>query len=170
MYIAEPGDILLYRKPFAAYIPDIAIDLGEMLEDGPQPKYFFHCAIALNANVKLEADGRRVAVHPIDYGKFEPYRPPIPRGRREKGLQYVETMEGQRYDWIVDIDDGLRYLTHNHVHLPVRWVQNIERHAKNCSDLVGAYFNKVMWGPKHFGLNTSPEDIWLAVKDYGVRG
>lgn len=166
MLICQPGDILVYyRNPS---VIDRGIQLAEEIEDGPQPRFYYHVAIALDANRKLEAY-RRVGIHPIEYNDtFDVFRPPIAHRRRDNALQFVRSFVGQRYDYILILDDALRYLTHGHVHLPVRYVKSLERHMKVCSSLLVRYLLKAMWGPK-LGRNASPEDVYLAVKDYGVR-
>ncbi|MCL6442088.1 MAG: hypothetical protein K6T83_01255 [Alicyclobacillus sp.] len=161
----KPGDILLYPHP-----PNLStrlIELGERLEDGKQPIEFYHVALALGPYDKLEADGKRVEVNPIDYGKFIAYRPPIPKDRRDKALAEMRKYIGQPYDWWLILDDALRYLTRGVVHLPVRFISSQERRKKVCSSLVARYLAAAEWGPK-LGPNSSPEDLWLAVREYPV--
>ncbi|GMA64939.1 hypothetical protein NZD89_06025 [Alicyclobacillus fastidiosus] len=172
MYLAKPGDILLYRKS-----PSIGDDLiieGESFEDGRQDREYYHVAIALDANNKIEAYGKSVAIHPIDYGNFDAFRPPIGSHRVKSALAVIRRCVGQGYDWWLIIDDAIRYLTKfipkrlgGPWHLPVSFIQSDERRGKVCSSLAVAYLNAALWGPK-LGRNASPEDIYLAVKDFPI--
>ncbi len=167
MYIAEPGDILLYRK--SPSIADRLVEFGERLEDGAQDREYYHVAIALNANDKIEAYGKSVAIHPIDYGNFDAFRPPIAPRRIGIGLGTIRQYVGQAYDWWLIIDDALRYISRGVFHLPVSFIRSTERRGKVCSSLVVSYFKAAYWGP-NLTSNASPEDIWIAVKDYPVEG
>ncbi|MFB5192646.1 hypothetical protein [Alicyclobacillus fastidiosus] len=167
MLICESGDILLYETP-----PNLDTRLilkGERMEDPGGARYFYHVAIALDANWKIEAQGKTVAITDIDYGRFAVFRPPIPPSRVKNGVAAVRDCVGQNYDWLAIMNDGLSYLTRGRIHLPKRWVESSERKRKICSSLVALYFNAAKWGPK-FGLTVSPEDIYEAVKDWPAVG
>lgn len=117
-----------------------------------------------------------IAIHPIDYGKFDAFRPPIATSRRDWALAFVKTFEKQPYDWPLIFDDAIRYLTSwipkwlgGPWHLPVVYISNSERIKKICSSLVVRYFNKAKWGPR-LTPNASPEDIYIAVRNYAVGG
>ncbi|MFB5192747.1 hypothetical protein [Alicyclobacillus fastidiosus] len=173
MYLAEPGDILLYRK-YPSIGHDLIID-GEILEDGRQQREYWHVAIALDVKNKIEADGKTVAIHPIDYGNFDAFRPPIGSRRIDLALSVIRQFVGQGYDWWLIIDDAIRYATKRIPkclggpwHLPAAFIQSEERRAKVCSSLAVAYFNAAVWGPK-LDRNASPEDIYLAVKDFPIN-
>lgn len=164
--VVEAGDILLYRH--APTITTRLIELGEVLEDGKQSHEYYHVAIALSSIRKIEANGNRVQIAPVNNGGiYDVYRPPLSSFQIHMGLAHVKAMEGQRYDWLLIVDDALRYLTHNLVHLPVRWVKRNERYMKICSTLAAEYLKAAKFvSDVEFTDNTSPEDIWLAVKDY----
>lgn len=164
-FFCKPGDLLFYSRT-----PNLStrlIEYGERMEDPGQSVYVYHVAIALGAYDKLEADGHSVAINPIDYGKFEACRPPMSPARINRGLAKVCTYVGQRYDWPLIVDDGLRYATHNVIHLPVAYIRSQERHEKICSTLVAKYFAACPWGAA-LGRNASPQDIYEVVKDYPV--
>ncbi|EPZ47618.1 hypothetical protein [Alicyclobacillus acidoterrestris] len=164
--IILPGDILLYRNPptFLTHL----IDIGEYFEDGQRSPIYYHVAIALNDKEKIEANGNQVAIAPIDNGgTFDVYRPPIlPRNIRD-GLSYVKSLEGQRYDWLLIVDDALRYSTHNIVHLPVAMVKRSERYRKICSTVVAEYFRAAHY--INLSGNVSPQDVYLAIADFEVN-
>lgn len=165
MYIPRDGDILVYTEN--PDLVDQGIDFFERLEDGQQQTYAYHVAIALNANTQIAAY-KRVSIHPIGYdGKFMAYRPPITPRRRENGLEYVKSFNGQAYDYWLIFDDALRYSTRNLIHLPVSFVRSQERHAKVCSSLVAKYFQAAHF-PGDWGFWTSPEDVYLAIQNFRV--
>lgn len=161
-----PGDILLYGK-HSGPITHL-IDWGEIIEDGKQSKEFYHVAIALNEYTKIEADGKNVAIKPIDYGNFDIYRPPIKKDNINKGLNATRKLIGQPYDWPLIIDDALRYLTKGHVHLPTKWINSLERHMKICSSVAAFYFKYTGWYQSK-NWHPSPEDIYLMVKKWPVN-
>lgn len=172
MYLAKPGDILLYKK--SPSILDKFIIDGEILEDGLHHREYYHVAIALDASNKIEAYGKSVRIDAIDYGNFDAFRPPISHPRIQTALSAVQKFVGQYYDWWLIVDDALRYMTRfiprvlgGPWHLPVSFIKDEERRGKVCSSLVVKYFTAAHWGPK-LGRNASPEDIYLAVKDYLV--
>ncbi|WDL97791.1 hypothetical protein [Alicyclobacillus sp. ALC3] len=158
---------MLYHKP-----PNLStrlIEFGEKLEDPGHAQYFYHVALALGPYYKIEADGKTVAINPIDYGKFEGFRPPIPPKQRDAALAQVHKLVGEPYDWWLIIDDALKYGTCGVVHLPVRFIKSEERHAKICSSFLRKYFEDAEWGPRE-RITVSPEDIYLAVKAWPVGG
>lgn len=162
----QGGDILLYTD-HPDWI-DRGIQFFERLEDGKHKFMPYHTAVALNSTTQIAAY-HKVEIAPLGYDgpDFLVYRPPITPRRRERALEYVKTFNGEPYDYVAIVDDALRYSTHNLLHLPVRWVDSVERHAKVCSSLVADYFNEAIF-PGDWGPNTSPLDIYLAVKDYRV--
>lgn len=165
MILCKAGDILLYEKP-----PNLDTRLildGERMEDPGENRYFYHVAIALDVNRKIEAQGATVAIDQIDYGKFAVFRPPIPESHVKAGIASAMKCVGQKYDWLAIINDALSYLTRGLIHIPDKWVESSERKRKICSSLVADYFKAAQWGPK-FGLTVSPEDIYEAVKEWPV--
>lgn len=167
MILYRPGDILLYRDP-PNFSTRLIID-GERMEDPDEHPYYYHVAIVLNTQLKIEAQGKNVAVARIDNGGvFDCFRAPIPRSNIDDGLDKIRKYVGQPYDWSAIVDDALRYLTCGIVHLPEKFVLSMERHRKICSTLVSDYFKAAQWGPK-FGLGVSPQDIYDAVKDWPVN-
>lgn len=163
---ANPGDILLYRKNPSVF--DRLIVEFEEKEHRKQKEYFYHVGIALDSWNTIEADGRYVEVNPIDYERAEIFRPPISQQSINYALNEIRKYIGQRYDWMLILDDALRYITRNLIHLPIGYIRSTERHAKVCSTLVRRYFFYAGWG-LFYGVNESPEDIWLAIKDYEVK-
>ncbi|WDL96956.1 hypothetical protein [Alicyclobacillus sp. ALC3] len=161
------GDILLYHRP-----PNLStrlIEDGERLEDPGEPEYFYHVAIALDKYTKIEANGKTVAKANIDYGKFRTFRLPFGHDAIQRGLNLVLSYEGEPYDWPLIIDDGLRYATHDLVHLPVAYIRSEERRRKVCSSLAAKDLVAVRpeWAPL-LGRNSSPEDIYNVVKSFPV--
>lgn len=163
MLICEPGDILMYRH--GNTLDKRLIDFGERLEDGAQSPMYYHVAIALGPNLKIEAQGKSVAIDTIDYGNFDPYRPPLSAAQIHDGLTAVKKCVGQPYDWWLIINDALSYLTHGIVHLPTKWIESEERKSKICSSLAALYFKAAGLGVR-WALSVSPEDIFLAVKEW----
>lgn len=164
MQYVKAGDILLYGH--APNFETRMIQFGEILEDGIQDQEFYHVAIALNALNKIEANGKYVEINPIDYGKFSIFRPPIDQLNIKKGLDESCQLVGEPYDWLLIFDDVLRYLTHNFIHLPEKWINLQERHKKICSSLVAFYFRKAGWHDSKDQPN--PEDIYLMVKNWRI--
>lgn len=143
------------------------IDLFEWFEHHGEPTYFYHTAIALGPSQKIEAD-RRISIRPIVVDDtYLVYRPPIPKSRVDKALEKIKEREGELYGFLLVIDDALRYPTRGRLHVP-EWIMK-RYHDDDCSSLVALYFHYAEWGPK-LGRHASPEDIWLAVKDYPVAG
>lgn len=166
---AREGDILLfYANPT---FEQELIELGERLEDGPQPRMYYHCAVATGERRKIEALSR-VYETSISYdGSFDVFRPSIPLVNVRKGLRYLRGLLGERYDWLLIVDDGLRYLTQSIVHLPKRMVLNNERQRKICSSLVADYLDKAGFrcGLKTYAI-PSPQDLAIALQPYQVTG
>jgi len=160
-----PGDILFYDNP-----PNLSTHLivdGEHLEDPGEGVYFYHVAIALDANDKAEADGKCVEINPIDYGKFIAFRPPLSRAQIRWGLFALRELVGERYDWWMIADDALRFITHNVIHLPASFILSSERHRKICNTLAAAYLEAAGWGLSE--LPRSPEDLYNALRYWPVR-
>lgn len=163
--LCRPGDILLYRKKRT--LSTDAIELGEWLEDGAESREYYHVAIALDAYRKIEADGRSVAINLIDYGNFDAFRLPVNKSRRLWALSRIRNFVGQPYDWWLILDDGLRYLTRNKIHLPVHFIVDEERIKKICVSVARKYINYTKW-PNRLTRNASPEDIWLLANKWPV--
>ncbi|WAH40635.1 hypothetical protein NZD89_20320 [Alicyclobacillus fastidiosus] len=161
----QPGDILLYRSLRNRNTK--LIKFFERCEDGPQVRGYYHVAIALDSQLKIESNGKRVTIEPINYGMFDVFRPSIPSQQRNAAINYLKGFYGQPYDWWLVTDDLLRYFTHNVIHLPVSFVQIEERNKKTCSSLVSQYFSVAKWGPA-LSQNVSPEDIYRYLKNYQV--
>lgn len=165
---AQAGDILLYRRVMT--LTEALIDVGEVLEDGPQNKIYYHCAVALDEYHEISALASGVRVYSITYNdEFDIYRLPIPPDKLKESLDRLKTLEGQPYDWVCIVDDSLRYLTRGLVHLPEWWVRSTERHCKICitfirKDLKWANFNP----PIPLTLHSSPEDLALALRKWRV--
>lgn len=166
----RPGDVLLYPLVGFRHPTEDAISLGEYLEDGPQGRYYYHVAIALNDSEKIEADGRYVAIHPIDYGNPDVFRPPASVIKIGSALWKIRNwFLGQRYDWWLIIDDGLRALSRDYVHLPVAFINSRERHEKVCSSLAAVYLKllgiKVKKNKRRPWARATPQDIRLSMRD-----
>lgn len=163
----QPGDILLYYKGGGWSAP--AIKLGEILEDGLQPREYYHAAVALDAQHKIETNGFPVSITEIIFDKsFDVFRPPIEPEDIQRGLHETLKLIGQKYDWVAIVDDALRFLTQGVFHLPTRWVMSEERRRKICSSMVNYYLWQAGWtGIRRFPPPT-PEDLGLALKPYQV--
>jgi hypothetical protein len=164
----EPGDILLFRG--GTTFLERGIYFFEQLEDGPQQALYHHAAVALNDREKIEALLRVEITSLVDTGHFDVFRPPVDRARRREALRALRSLQGQRYDYLLILDDALRYATRGVLHLPRRWVQSWERRRKICSSLVAWYLRRAgfksrrlkRWPPP------SPEDLYLALKHFQV--
>lgn len=163
--IIQPGDILLYRKLHNGHTESIRF--LERLENGAQALEYYHVALAFDSQSKIEANGKKVTIDPIDFGSFDVFRPPIPLQQRNIAIQHMKDLVGEPYDWWLVADDILRCVTRNVIHLPVSFVQIEEQHKKICTSLVVQYFTAAKWGPT-FHLNVSPEDIYFSVRDYRI--
>ena len=73
MYMAEPRDILLYRKLQDLEVREI--DWVERLKDGRQPYFYYHSSIALDAHTEIESDGQTVVMKPLAHDGFDAFRP-----------------------------------------------------------------------------------------------
>jgi hypothetical protein len=164
--IVEPGDILLYRK--LRNRKTESIKFIQRLKDGPHVREYYHVAIALDKQSKIEANGKVVTIEPVNDEQCDVFRPPIPPQQRNSGIDYMKRLAGEPYDWWLVTDDILRYVTHDVIHLPVGFVQAEERNKKICTSLVVQYFSAAKWGPK-LSPNVSPEDIYLLVKKYEIH-
>jgi len=168
--IVKPGDILLYDRVRTAV--EALIDFGENLADGPQSDTFYHCAIALDSQNKLEADGKQIAQHPIVYdGSWRLFRPPISPAANARALAADQKLVGQKYDdWLI-VDDGLRDATHNIIHLPGGFIASKELHGKVCSSFLLAHF-RAAGSPLADGLtaNVSPQNWYPRLRRYEVTG
>ncbi len=167
MIWAQPGDILLYFR--APNLGTRLIQVGEELEDGVDKRMAYHVAVAMDQYTKIEANGHSVADAPIDYANCRVFRPPILSQNIHNGLHAVRKLIGQRYDWVLILDDALRYLSHDRVHLPVGYVRSEERRGKVCSSLVSVYLRAAAWEPaKALTRNASPQDDYLLLRAYEV--
>lgn len=167
-FYCQPGDVLLYDRSnsFTAR----AIDAGEVLEDGPEDREFHHSAIALDPFYKIEADGKHTEIKPIDYGMFATFRPPYDRKKLPVALDWArKTQVGRLYGWIGIVDQILRMLTRNRVHMPRWFIQWTNKLWPYCSPLstnimIRAGYNGVLpWPPP------TPQDIYHGVKQYEVK-
>lgn len=167
--LIRTGDILMYYRPTKPHrLVERAIQLGEILEDGIQDREYYHVAIAVDAQTKVEANGVYVAKADIEKNRsFDLFRPPIAHHVRHQAMQTILTMEGQKYDWWLIFDDVLRYISFGLLRLPESFIAEREQTEKICSTLVGRYLR--LAGYKHVDKRfPSPEDIYLAVKRYKV--
>jgi hypothetical protein len=164
----QPGDILLYRHFQQNVLAEVAIDIGEVLEDGPQPYEYYHVAIALGDAKKIESNTAKVEILPVDEAPYDAFRPPLSQNQIAVGLGALRNLVNQPYDWWLVADDTLRYLTDNVVHFGERFIQGMETKEKICSTLVSYYFLRAGFGLPKEWPKPSPEDIWLMVKDYPV--
>lgn len=162
--ITQEGDIILYFR--APNLIDRGIDLFEWFEHHGDPTYFYHVAIAVGMADQIEA-ARRIRISPITPEDMcLVFRPPIRRTRVRIALGKLRKKLGQRYGYLLIIDDALRYISRGRLHLP-EWLMD-KYHHDDCSALVADYFDDAMWGPK-LNHNVSPEDIYHLVKRFPVR-
>ncbi len=168
--LPEPGDILAHYRVHT--LGQAAIDVGEALQDGAQPDYYFHVAIALDAYTQLAAiAGTGVTTLPIRAtDHYQIFRPPIPWEEQRSALAAVKALKGQRYDRLLIVDDALRMLTRGVVHLPDMWVRSEERTHKICSSLVVRYFRYAAWSPPMpLSYRSTPEDVGIALRKWRVQ-
>ena len=131
MLICEAGDILLYGTP-PNFDTHLILD-GERMEDPGEDRYFFHVAIALDANRNIEAQGKTVAIDQLDYGKLAVFRPPIRAPRMKTGIEAVRECVGQRYDWLAIINDALSYRNGAHIRIKRRRTGKFPRRTTEVS-------------------------------------
>ncbi|GMA60073.1 hypothetical protein NZD89_10885 [Alicyclobacillus fastidiosus] len=165
MYVRQQGDILMFRRLQTLEVREI--DWIERLKDGRQPYIYYHCSVVVDENTQIESDGKMVITNTIPSGGFDAFRPPILPENRQRGVEQVKKLVGQKYDWVLIVDDALRALTHNLLHLPIKFVAREERYRKICSTIVVAYLNAAGW---NHGLtqNALPEDIYIVLRNYQV--
>jgi hypothetical protein len=164
--VCKRGDVILYKKP-PTFLTS-AEEFGEELEDGFGHPMYYHVAIALTDTRKIEANGMYVATAPIDYGPhIDCFRPPTPPADIERALQRVLICKGQGYDWWLIADDAIRYMSFQHFHLPIKFIECQELHHKVCSSLVEIYIPPA-FRTKDLGENASPEDDFLQIAKYKV--
>lgn len=162
--ICKEGDILLYYGD--PNIIDEGIQWFERLEDPGDDIYVYHCAIAVSAFEKIEAD-RRVEERAITLERpFIVCSPPIPKGRVDVALGKLRAkMLGKVYGYVLILDDALRYLSGNRIHLPERLMKRFRE--PDCSWLVALFWRFALWGPK-LGRNVSPQDILRVARPWQV--
>lgn len=162
----RPGDVLLYEHPPTRLTK--LIEDGECREDPGEKRYFYHCAVALDAYSKIEADGRDTTINPIDYGNFACFRPPYDPVKLDGALSWARTQEGRLYGWIGVFDEGLRDISGGYLHFSKWFITWANNRWPFCSWLGGEIMNRAgfmvpMWPPP------CPEDIYEAVKKWPVN-
>lgn len=170
------GDLLFYHRVRTA--GEALIDLGATLEDGQHTLTMYHIAIALGPYSKIEAimpGGVHIA--PILYdGTWTATRPPLTTQQINRGIAAAKMDIGQHYDKVLIVDDGLRDIScalfHSEwLHLPEWLVHRSERLEKICSTLVNVYAEAApMRIPRVPGGSQSPQDWWLATREYQIQG
>lgn len=172
MSILEPGDILLYREFQSDIVAEFAIDVGEFLEHGPEPHEYYHVAIVEGDGRKIESNTEKVEILEIGEAPFDPFRPPLSNIQIKIGLNAIFSLVNQPYDWWLIADEALREITDNVIHFDEAFIHGKEMKEKICSTLVSYYFLRAGFQPTNMGPGIwpkpTPEDIWLAVKDYPV--
>ncbi|MFB5189927.1 hypothetical protein [Alicyclobacillus fastidiosus] len=165
MYVKQQGDILLFRTLQTLEVREI--DWIERLQDGKQPYTYYHCSVVVDEHTQIESNGKTVRINAIPSGGFDAFRPPISLEGRQRGIEQLTKLVGQTYDWVLIVDDVLRALTHNLLHLPIKFVAREERYRKICSTVVVAYLNAAGWN-HGLTLNALPEDIYIVLRNYQV--
>jgi len=162
--ITREGDILMYfRSPNAI---DLGIDLFEWFKRHGDPTYFYHTSVAVDCRDQIEA-ARRIRISPITTADtYLIFRPPVPQQDVRNALGKLRKRIGQRYGYLLIIDDALKYLSRDRVHLP-DWLMT-HYHLDDCSALVAEYFGYAQWGPE-LGRSASPQDVWRAVRRWPVK-
>lgn len=174
-FYCQPGDILFYFK--SPNLETRLIQIGEDLEEGETAIWPYHVAVALTAYVKVEANGKKTDIVPIDYGKFRLCRPPYDPAKINQALGWARTQAGRLYGWIGIADQALRDLSLGKLHLPRGLVQWSDSHWPYCSTLatdtaVRAGFNEQMKKLGKQGLRrwppNSPADMWKVMKQFEI--
>lgn len=162
--ICKEGDILLYYGD-PNYI-DRGIQWFEQIEDPGDDIYVYHVAIAVSAFEQIAAD-RRVELRPITLERaFIVCRPDIPKGRVDVALGKLRAkMLGKVYGYMLIVDDALRDISRNRLHLP-KWFMRLFR-GPDCSWLAALFWRFALWGPK-LGRNVSPQDILRIARPWQV--
>lgn len=160
----QRGDILMYYGKYT-FIDD-AIKFGELLEDGSQPKEYYHVAIALSPTEKIEANGIDVTRAPIETtpNLFDYYRLPGSKEQIETSLSFIERFIGEKYDWTLIADDVLMYATDGLIHLPEALIEKRESSEKICSTLGELYM--VHRGFISSRRYDSPEDVYIDIRNF----
>ncbi|QQE80942.1 hypothetical protein [Alicyclobacillus sp. SO9] len=174
---AQPGDILVYSD--AKNDIDRLIQFGEECirhnKERGQP-IAFHVAVALGAFHKIEAIASGVTIDLIDYRQCSVFRPPYNRTKMERALIWAARQKGKLYGWVGDMDQALRDLTFNRVHLPRAFIQWADKKWPYCSyfdagfmvragynDMVSKEYQIPKWPPP------DPEAIFLLVRRWPVK-
>lgn len=167
--VVQAGDVLAYWR--TSNFTEELIDAGEVLEDGPQEREYFHVALALNSTQKIESlTSTGVGLHKIIYdGSFDVFKVPMTDTKKNRALNAALSLVGERYNWWAVVDDGLRYLSGGKVHLPKKFIDWTERYTKECSGVLFFAFRKALWKPA-LRINAypppSPQDVVDMLKPY----
>jgi len=167
-WYCKAGDVLLYDR--STSLTSRVIDAGEVIEDGVDDREFHHVAIALDPYYKIEADGNKTTIVPIDYGMFATFRPPYDRKKLHDALDWARTTQvGRLYGWVGILDQALRIVSRSRLHLPRWFVQWANARWPYCSPLgtaimIRAGFNGVLPLPP-----PNPEVVYHGFKDYEVQ-
>jgi len=162
---AHPGDIILYEKP--RDVLEELIEDGERMEDGTHKRWFYHVAIALGPYDMLEAISR-VSISPLDYHNCVICRPPYDRTKIHAALRWGKKREGRLYGYIGVVDQALRDLTHDRLHMPKSFIEWMNSRWPYCSVLTSAIARKAGFKQIRQWPPPDPEAVWEAVKNYVV--
>lgn len=169
--VVKAGDVLLYKVPrghwYTKVFEGLIVD-GEKLEDGKHKQEYYHIAVAISDKQKIEANGVDVAIDDIEYdGSFDSYTMPFSQEKIEEALEYIKGFQGEPYDWTLIVDDALRYLSDNILHLPLELVAEKEKYEKICSTFAVIYLIKLgLIKQEDIHKYYSPEDDYLLIKTF----
>ena len=169
----QPGDVLGYYKANNAY--DDLIQWAEYAEDGIRHPEYYHVAVALDAQRKIEAVEGGVRIDPIvQDGTFNTFRLPVAPTRVAPALAKLERLVGEHYDnWLI-VDDALRYfslgLTGSEcIHLPTAFIRRKQRTEVICVSVLRRYCRYAGFkAPNWLTTWSSPEDWGTALEGWQV--
>ncbi|MFX4302959.1 hypothetical protein ACOJUR_12005 [Alicyclobacillus tolerans] len=166
MEYALPGDILFYdRHP--DWIDDLIIT-GERLEDGLHRIEAYHVAVALDSYQCVAALARGVSVTPIDYGVITICRPLSQNAQTHQALMWAESKVGTPYGWLGIVDQALRDVSHNLIHLPDALIEWSNQKWPYCSIFATDFLQRAGYEELRDFPPPSPEDLWLELKQFRV--
>lgn len=163
---AESGDILVYfRDPTTL---QRLIITGEEMEDGKHKIEAFHVAVALDAFTQIAALGRGITILPMESG-IAICRPPYDSTKVPSALAWARSRVHTPYGWIGILDQALRDLTHDRVHLPAKFMRWVNRKWPYCSVFDAQIVRRAGWNGIRRWPPPDPETVWEAVKQYRVH-
>lgn len=161
--VFKQGDILLYYRP-PTFLTKL-ITFGEILEDGKQKREYYHVAVVVDSEHKVEANGKNVSIAPIhNGGVFDAYRlNSVYQNKIPYAIEQVISYVGQPYDYLLIFGLAIEYISFGWARFPKHILKHSEEKSKICSTLAQQF----LWycGIPPIKDFDSPEDVYLTILD-----